>query len=284
MTEEKSEQRMLKEIEEQVNSEVAKAILQAGYQTLLGGDLAKTGLHPCSAREVRNLKQCFGPLESWVSGTGPADVEKKLIDEAFARLVEGKQVSSIVRLKEATGRTAYGVPKELIREEFLYVLKDIKETSGEFPIAAEGEDWMGKPAQDPLKAEISYLRKLQNFPEAITADFIRDGGTDARREIRETQDALADRIFKVEIYSNFYGTQYHNCEKYRRHGIEYALDIAEELGLVDPLGLEPVRPETMQKAFVQYLNTEGMGAVRKLAERAGIRPSLEVLTKCFEEL
>jgi len=283
MTEQKNERRMLEEISKQVSPEVAKAILQAGYQSLLGGDLAKNGLHPYDAEKIRNLRQCFGEVERGWKTSELDHLEEKLVNDAFAKLVEGKQVHSIVHLQESTGRHAYQVPEEIIREEFLYVLKDIRETSSEFPLTAEGSDWMGNPKEDPLMAEIRYLGKLRGFYGAISPEFMRDVN-DARREIRETQDALVDRIFRVEIYSGLqWDGAYRDCTKWGKHGIEYALDIAEELDL-KRLGLEPVSPETMQKAFVQYLDKEGMGAVRKLAERVGVKPSRQIFDKYLENL
>ena len=268
MTEQKSERKILDEISRQVSPEVAEAILRAGYQTLLGNDLAEKGMRHQTADGIKNLRQCFGLSGTEHQTSEIRGLEEKLIYEAGKKFVEGKKIGAVILLNKATDRYPY-VPKELVREEFLGVLKSIREKSSESALESIGYGEKGHPAKDSLSQKIEYLGEVNGlcFNDApISLE-------DVQKEIQGTQDTLAGKIFRVVHLVPTLGG-WRNTNEFTRQGVEYALELSE-------VTYVPIQPETMQKAFAQILETEGMNSLKRFAEKTGIKPSRQIFEKYF---
>ena len=94
-----------------------------------------------------------------------------------------------------------------------------------------------------------------------------------QKEIQGTQDTLAGKIFRVVHLVPTLGG-WRNTNEFTRQGVEYALELSE-------VTYVPIQPETMQKAFAQILETEGMNSLKRFAEKTGIKPSRQIFEKYF---
>lgn len=273
MKEEKNERLMFSQISKEVGRDVTEAMLRAGYPSLLGQDLTKTGIDKGDAEKIKNLRQCLDLDNKSYSGS-ISKFEEELLKEAGEKLVNGNQVSSILLLRQATGKHIY-VPQELAEQEFFSTLRSIKDFSArEDALESFGYGKNGYPAKDTLSREIEYLGQI---------DELRHGSMNPGeaqsyvRDIQEVQEKLTDKIFSVKWFSPTLGEYRWRLEsETTRQGIDYALKLALATGV-------PVASETMQKAFEQILETEGMKSVRSLTEKTGIHPSRKLFDKYLDK-